>query len=259
MPRFLHGLAVLPLLLASGCATVHGEPEPHDPYEGFNRSMYRFNDTVDRAVLKPVAEFYDDAVPAPINTGVSNFFSNLDDVTVLINDLLQAKFRQAGSDFARISFNTTFGLFGLFDVASHMDLPKHNEDFGQTLGYWGVGSGPYLVLPFLGPSTVRDGTGTVASWYTEPLTSIEDPNTYWGAVALRAVDTRAELLRASRLLEQAALDPYVFTREAYLQLRRSRVYDGQPPQEELDIFEEEFDPTAPAPEGPAENQTTPTP
>lgn len=229
-------------LLLSGCATLNAPPEEHDPFEQVNRSVHRFNDALDRNLLKPVAEVYDDIVPGFVSTGVSNFFSNLDDVLVLINDVLQAKPGQAASDLSRIVWNTTVGLFGLIDVATPLDLPKHNEDFGQTLGYWGVNPGPYLVLPLLGPSTVRDGTGSLGSWYVDPMAEVSpDYATYWSAVAVDAVDTRAGLLGASRLLEQAALDPYVFTREAYLQHRRNLVYDGKPPPPDFDIFDEEFD------------------
>ncbi|MFA7619961.1 MAG: VacJ family lipoprotein [Thiohalomonadaceae bacterium] len=239
-------------VLLSGCATMHAPPEEHDPFEQVNRSVYRFNDAVDRNLLKPVAEVYDQVVPTFISTGVSNFFSNIDDVLVLVNDVLQAKPEQALSDFSRIVWNTTVGLFGLIDVATALDLPKHNEDFGQTLGYWGVNPGPYLVLPLLGPSTVRDGTGSAASWYLDPLADVSvDQAAYWSAVGLSAVDTRADLLGTTNLLEQAALDPYVFTREAYLQHRQNLVYDGKPPVPEFDIFEEGFedeeDPLFPGP------------
>ncbi len=233
-------------LLGSGCATVQ-VPDERDPFEGFNRAMYTFNDNFDKAILKPVATGYQKVVPEAVNNSISNFFSNLDDVVVLANDLLQLKFEQTISDLGRITFNTTFGLAGLFDVASHMDLPKHNEDFGQTLGRWGISSGPYLVLPFLGPSTLRDGIALPVDWAIDPLYDIEDNDTRWGAIGLKAVDTRAGLLRASRLLETAALDPYIFLRDAYLQRRQNLVYDGNPPQSAIDSFDpfsEEFDPLA---------------
>jgi phospholipid-binding lipoprotein MlaA len=227
-------------LLASGCATLQGPTEEKDPLESFNRAMFEFNDGFDRHIFKPVAEGYEAVVPAPVSNSISNLFSHLDDVVVIVNDLLQLKFEQTLQDLGRFTFNTTFGLFGLFDVASHMALPKHNEDFGQTLGRWGVGSGPYLVLPLLGPSTVRDGTGLLADWEVDPIAYIEDDPTRWGTIGLKAVDTRAGLLRASRILDTAALDPYVFLRDAYLQRRNNLVYDGAPPDSELD----EFDPFA---------------
>lgn len=236
-------IVYIPLLfvLTSGCASVSAPPPEHDPYERFNRTMYRFNDTVDRAILKPIAQGYEKVVPRPVDDSVTNFFSNLDDVVVTINDLLQGKFRQAGSDLSRLVWNTTVGLGGLFDVASHMGLPKHNEDFGQTLGVWGVESGPYIVLPFLGPSTFRDTAALPADWVSDPLYHYYDvdKNGYWKLKGLYYVDKRASLLRASRLVEQAALDEYTFMREAYLQRRQSLVYDGNPPQPDFDLFDED--------------------
>ena len=245
-------LLVLAALLLSGCATIDGPRDPRDPLESYNRAMYEFNDDFDRALFRPLAEGYDKVMPKPLNNGVSNFFSNLDDVVVLLNDLLQLKFKQGLSDLGRITWNSTVGLLGLIDVASHMDLPKHNEDFGQTLGYWGVGSGPYLVLPFLGPSSVRDSAGLVADWQVDLLAEVDSEDSRWGLIALNAVDTRAGLLRASRVLDSASLDPYSFMRDAYLQRRQSLVYDGSPPQEEeFDPFaEEEFDPLADPDEAP---------
>lgn len=214
-----------------GCAT---NGDRRDPLEPLNRGIYQFNDTVDKAVLKPVATGYKEAVPDPVRTAVGNFFSNLDDVLVLINDLLQFKLDQAASDFSRLVWNTTVGIAGLFDVASKMDLPKHNEDFGQTLGYWGVGNGPYLVLPILGPSTLRDTAGLAVDSHYDPLwqhTPVDERNT---AVAIHTVDTRSRLLDAEKILDEASLDPYVFLRDAYLQRRRGLVYDGNPPREKLD-------------------------
>jgi len=241
-------LLVLTSLIFSGCAGTPETRDAHDPLEGYNRTMYEFNDGFDRYLLKPVAEGYDAVMPNQINNSISNFFSNLDDLVVIVNDILQLKGDQALHDIGRFAFNSTFGLLGLFDVASHMGMPKHNEDFGQTLGHWGVDSGPYLVLPLLGPSTVRDTTGLVVDWQLDPIAQIEDTETRWGVIALKAVDTRAGLLRASRILDTAALDPYVFLRDAYLQRRNSLVYDGEPPQGEMEEFdpfaEEPFDPLA---------------
>lgn len=244
-PRPLFILLIF--LISSGCTSVPVADE-RDPFEGFNRAMYEFNDDLDRAIVKPLATGYQKVVPTPVSNSITNFFSNLDDVVVLINDILQLKFEQSLSDFGRITFNTTFGLGGLFDVASHMGLPKHDEDFGQTLGYWGVGSGPYLVLPFFGPRTLRDGLAIPVDWEANPLVNIKDNNTYWGAIGLKYVDVRAGLLRASRILDTAALDPYVFMRDAYLQRRQNLVYDGNPPRSEIDEFDpfsEEFDPLLP--------------
>ena len=236
MQTFIHRVAGIGLIVAatavlSGCAAP-GPTEEQDPLEGFNRAMYSFNDTVDKAILKPVAQGYDAVLPSPASKGVSNFFSNIDDVVVVFNDLLQFKFAQAAHDTGRIFFNTTVGLLGFLDVASGMELPKHHEDFGQTLGYWGVGNGPYLVLPFFGPSTARDTVGLVGDIYVDPVYDIKpDSDRFWTA-ALRTVDKRAGLLSASKVLKEAALDPYLFVRDAYLQKRRNDVYDGNPPAEE---------------------------
>ncbi len=228
MPRLL---LLLTLIALGGCATVNGSHDPRDPFEGFNRGVYAFNSDFDNKVAKPVAEGYQKVVPQTARTGVSNFFSNLDDVIVLVNDVLQLKGAKAASDFSRLAWNTTAGLFGLIDVATPMGLPKHNEDFGQTLGYWGVPSGPYLVLPFLGPSDFRDGTGDLVDYtQVDQLNRIKPYHpTRLAVEALGAVNTRTNLLRASNLLDQAALDPYIFMREAYFQRRRSEIYDGNPP------------------------------
>ncbi|MDR9436570.1 MAG: VacJ family lipoprotein [Thiohalophilus sp.] len=235
----LHVVLLAATLLISGCASTNGPADDgqSDPLEPYNRAMYKFNDTVDRAVLRPVAQAYKDTVPQPAQTGVSNFFSNLDDVWVMVNNLLQLKFEAAASDFSRVVWNSTVGLFGLIDVATPMGLPKHNEDFGQTLGHWGVGEGAYIVLPFLGPSTLRDTGGLIADWEYEPLQEIDDEEAYWSAVVLRAIDTRAGLLSASRMLEESGADPYTFMRDAYLQRRRSLVHDGNPPRTERPQFE----------------------
>jgi phospholipid-binding lipoprotein MlaA len=210
------------------------DEEDNDPFEGFNRAVYKFNDYFDRAILKPVAKGYDFITPNFIKKGISNVFRNLFEPTVIINDVLQGKFKQSASDTGRFVVNSTVGLLGLFDVAKHLNMPAHNEDFGQTLGVWGVKDGPYLVLPFFGPSSIRDGVGLVADWETDPVTYIEDNTARWGTRALRFVDTRAQYLGASEILEQAADDEYVFRREAYRQRRRNLVYDGNPPVRRFD-------------------------
>jgi phospholipid-binding lipoprotein MlaA len=215
-------------VLLSSCAAVTA-PDKRDPWESFNRSVYAFNDDFDRSIARPVSETYKDYTPDIVQTGVSNFFSNLDDVLVFVNDLLQFKFQQAAQDLTRFAFNTTAGLFGLIDVSSHMDLPKHHEDFGQTLASWGVGSGAYVMLPFLGPSTVRDTTGLVADWQIDPVYAISDTESRWSAIILRAIDTRTSLLEATRIMEKSGIDPYVFLRNAYLQHRTNLIYDGKPP------------------------------
>jgi len=222
-----------------GCAT---NGDPRDPLEPLNRGIYKFNDVVDKAVLKPVATGYKEAMPDPVRTAVGNFFSNLDDVLVLLNDLLQFKLDQAASDFSRLAWNTSIGIAGLIDVATPMELPKHNEDFGQTLGYWGVGNGPYLVLPFFGPSTLRDTVGTAVDMHFDPLVQHHPVPERNSGIAIHTVDTRARLFDAEKVLDEAAIDRYVFLRDAYLQRRRGLVYDGNPPREK---FEDDDDP-APA-------------
>jgi phospholipid-binding lipoprotein MlaA len=219
-------LALTCALSLAGCAS---NGDSRDPLEPFNRAMHSFNDGVDRVALKPLAQGYQAIAPRPVQTGVSNFYSNLDDVTVLANNLLQFKVEQAASDLLRISVNSTFGLLGLIDIATPMGLKKHNEDFGQTLGRWGVGSGPYLVLPFFGPSSFRDGVGLAADIATTDLVyQIEDIPTRNGTVAVRVISRRADLMEAKKAIEEAALDNYEFTRDFYLERREALVQDGRP-------------------------------
>jgi len=222
----------LSLSLLGGCASTGN---PRDPLEPINRVVYKFNDGVDTVLFRPAAEFYRFIVPEFARTGVSNFFSNLNDVIVLVNNLLQGKVTRAGSDLCRLIVNTTIGVLGLFDVATLMELEKHNEDFGQTLGYWGIGDGPYLVLPLLGPSSARDTVGWVGDFYAWPVTYVDDDRTRYILIGVRFISLRADLLEATRILETAALDPYEFVRDAYLQRRRNLVYDGKPPPDEDDI------------------------
>jgi len=226
------GLFIGILLLSSGCASMNGDN--NDPLESYNRAVYQFNRDFDRVYTKPIAKAYKKVMPAPISRGITNFFSNIYDVTVLVNDILQLKFGQAAQDSMRIFFNSTVGLAGFIDVATYMELPRHNEDFGQTLGYWGVPPGPYFVLPFLGPSTIRDSAGLAVDFsYFNPLFNL-DVATRNSLLVVDYIDIRANLLSAERLLKAAALDPYVFTREAYLQRRRNLVYDGNPPQTDME-------------------------
>jgi phospholipid-binding lipoprotein MlaA len=222
------------LFLVAGCATTGEERDPRDPWEGFNRGVYRFNDVFDEYLARPVARGYVKALHQEIRTRIGNFFANLADPLIGVNNFLQGKFEDGVNDWARFAFNSTFGILGLHDFASDAGLEKHNEDFGQTFGRWGAGTGPYLVLPFLGSSTVRDGVGTGADMWLDPMGEIQPDGVKYSLIALRVVNLRAELLEASRILEEAALDRYVFQRDAYLQRRRSLVYDGRPPREKLE-------------------------
>lgn len=217
----LSALAVL-----AGCATTPGNP---DPWQSYNRQAHAFNDALDKAVLKPVAEGYVKVVPGFAREGVGNFFDNLDDVGTSLNNLLQGKPGQAASDAGRFVVNSVLGVFGLWDVATPMGLEKHNEDFGQTLGVWGVPPGPYFVIPILGPSTARDAPARVVDpKYAYPY-FIEPEGLSWSLSALNFVQVRAQLLKAGRIVEEAAIDEYAFIRDAWLQRRRNQVYDGKPP------------------------------
>ena len=219
-------LALGVTVMLAGCAG----PNPRDPYESYNRAMFNFNDTVDTYALKPVATAYKNVTPSFVQTGVNNFFGNLSDAWSAVNNLLQGKGQDGMSDVARFALNSTLGIVGLFDIASEAGLPKHKEDFGQTLGVWGVESGPYLVLPLLGPSTVRDTVALPVDisgdiWRYKDPTNVRNIGT-----ALRVIDTRAGLLDASTLLEDAALDRYEFLRDGYLQRRESQIHpDGDGP------------------------------
>jgi len=226
--RLAAACAILSLGVLGGCASTN---DPRDPLEPLNRGVYKFNEGLDTMLVRPVAEMYQGVVPPIARTGVSNVYSNLNDVVVALNNLLQGKITEAVSDVGRILINTTAGLLGLFDVATPAGLEKHDEDFGQTLGYWGVGDGPYLVLPFVGPRNLRDTAGLFVDWETDPLLHFDPVRTRNQLWALRLVSRRAELLGASNLLSVAALDEYEFVRDAYLQRRRNLVHDGNPPRE----------------------------
>ncbi len=223
--------ALLGMGLITGCAT---SGNAKDPIEGFNRAMYAFNDGLDKAVIKPVAKGYDAVLPNPVRTGVTNFFGNIADLFIGVNNLLQGKVSDGGSDLGRVAVNTTVGVLGVFDVASGMGLEKHEEDFGQTFGRWGMGSGAYVVLPLLGPRTVRDTGGLVLDMATDPVAYIDHVPTRNTLLALRVINDRANLLPAEKVIEEAALDKYSYIRDAYLQRRRSLVYDGNPPREAED-------------------------
>ena len=216
-------------LQLAGCAS---NGDPRDPLEPMNRTIHDFNEGLDRMVMKPVAQGYQAVMPGFAETGVRNFFSNLSDVGILANDLLQFKLESSASDVLRIGFNSTFGFLGLLDIASEMGLHKHSEDFGQTLGRWGLSDGPYLVLPFFGASSFRDAAGLMVDLqYTDMLWYVDDIATRNQIWAVRAVSKRAELLEAKKAMDAAALDPYEFMRDFYLEYRRNQVYDGKPPAE----------------------------
>jgi phospholipid-binding lipoprotein MlaA len=228
-------LFLLASLLLTGCSTISGlsnYAQQKDPFESFNRGVYVFNDTLDKALIKPVAQGYSAVTPTPVKNMVNNFFSNLDDVVITVNDLLQFKFRQAASDGSRVAFNSTFGIFGLFNVVDKLE--KHNEDFGQTLGYWGVPSGPYLMLPFFGPSSIRDGTGRYADSFASVIGRTENMSARNRDWLAEGVNTRAGLLEGEKVLDEAVIDRYSFIRDAYLQRRQSLVYDGNPPRQKFD-------------------------
>lgn len=221
--KFLTLITICMITLMTGCASV----DNRDPLEGFNRGVYKFNDVSDKAVFKPIAGAYKAVMPSPVRSGVNNFFTNLKTFVTTINQVLQFKFNKAAESAGRFVINSTIGIAGLFDVASKQGIPLYKEDFGQTLGYWGVGNGAYLMLPFFGPSTLRDATGLVADTMTiDPLGYVDDPRTRNILVGTKFIDTRASFLPGSDLLDEAALDSYTFMRDAYLQRRANQVADG---------------------------------
>ena len=232
-------LLILALLFVPSCSTTQGTQ--HDPFEPMNRAVFKFNETIDENVLRPIAETYRDVIPNPVQSGVANFFSNIGEINTVVNDVLQLKFGQAGYDLTRFAINTTIGVFGIFDVATHLGMKRNKEDFGQTLGYWGISPGPYIVLPFFGPSTIRDAPSLYVDLKTnESISPVhtelhhEERQT---ASGLEIVDIRARLLRATKILETAAKDPYVFVRESYLQKRKNLVNDGKNTEDfEIDVL-----------------------
>ncbi len=230
-------LASLTVLLQA-CAVTSPYEEASDPLEGMNRVIYRFNDTLDRNLTKPIAERYQAYVPSPVRTGVSNFFGNIYEPIVIVNDLLQWKPQQTISDTMRFGFNTVFGVAGLIDVSSSWGLEKHHEDFGQTFGTWGFGEGWYLMLPFLGPSTVRDTAGLPPAWLMEPVNIETGGRVRLAWYSLFVVSKRAGLLSASRILDAGSVDAYLQLRTAYRQKRWFEIYDGNPP--EPDFFDDEL-------------------
>jgi phospholipid-binding lipoprotein MlaA len=227
MNAVLKRLSIVVLAVAiTGCATGRN---PQDPFEGYNRTVFSFNDGLDRIAIKPVATVYRDVLPQFVQTGVGNFFGNIGDVWTAVNNLLQGKVEDGLNDFMRVAVNSTLGFGGLLDIGSEAGLQKHREDFGQNLGRWGVTSGPYVVLPLLGSSTLRDTAATPLDYYGDLWTYKDPVNVRNMGTAVRLIDLRASVLSASSLIEDAALDRYEFVRDAYLQRRQSRIYDGDVP------------------------------
>ncbi len=225
-PARRFAVAVLLTTALAGCATTPAT-NPKDPFEKFNRAMFTFNDTLDQVAVKPVATAYKTVLPSFVQRGVGNFFSNLNDVWSGANNFMQGKAEDGLSDFSRFLVNSTFGVVGLIDVATEVGLRKHSEDFGQTLGYWGVPSGPYLMLPLLGPSTLRDTAVLPIDWKGDLWTYKDPVNVRNIGTAVTQIDQRAALLDASNLMEEAALDRYEFIRDGYLQRRQNKVFDGE--------------------------------
>lgn len=218
--------AACAVALLAGCASSGNRK---DPIEGFNRAMYSVHEGIDTVVLKPVAKGYDYVLPSPVQTGVTNFFANIGDLAISVNSLIQGKPGDALSDLGRFAINSTIGLLGILDVATEAGLEKHDEDFGQTFGRWGVDEGAYVFIPFFGPRTARDTVGLVFDIWADPVANIDHVPTRNTALAIRAINTRADLLPADKVIEEAALDKYAYIRDAYLQRRVKQVYDGNPP------------------------------
>lgn len=239
----LKSLALAGLMagVLAGCAT---SGNPKDPIEGFNRAMFAFNEGLDAAIIKPVATGYEAVLPSPVRTGVTNFFGNIEDVFIGVNNLLQGKLPQAVSDLGRVVINSTIGILGLIDIASEAGLEKHDEDFGQTFGRWGVGNGAYVVVPVFGPRTVRDTVGLVLDVATDPVAQHRPRRTRDVALVLRAINDRANLLPADKVVEEAALDKYSYMRDAYLQRRRNLIHDGNPPRESEARYDGDLTPLA---------------
>jgi len=236
--RVLAVAAIAASLVLGGCATVQqargGPGQKLDPWESWNRKVFAFNEDLDKYVLKPVATGYSKVVPQPVRRGVDNFFANAADAWSAVNNILQGKGQAAFEDVVRVTTNSFFGIGGIFDVASEIGIERHKEDFGQTLGRWGFGAGAYIVWPLLGPSTVRDSIAMPLDRAASPALLINDGQAQVGLTVLQIVNTRANLLGASQVLDDIALDKYTFLRDAYLQRRRSLVYDGNGPDADAD-------------------------
>ena len=230
-----HYIAILAVILLSGCATTGNHPQ--DPFEGFNRAMFQVHEGVDMVLLKPVAKAYDTVTPDLVQTGVTNFFSNISDVWIAVNNLLQGKGGDGMSDIGRVLVNSTIGIVGIFDVASEMGMEKHAEDFGQTLGKWGVDPGPYFYWPIIGPRTTRDTFGWAVDSYMDPLWYFEGVPTRNTLIGVHFIDMRASLLPTDKIIDEAAFDKYSYIRDAYLQNRISEINDGNVPIEGRDDSE----------------------
>lgn len=214
--------------ILAGCAT---SGNPKDPIEGFNRAMFAFNEGLDTVIIKPVATGYDNVLPGPVKTGVTNFFGNIADLFIGVNNVLQGKVADGVSDLGRVVVNSTIGLLGVLDIATEMGMEKHNEDFGQTFGRWGVGDGAYVVLPVFGSRTARDTVGLVLDVAADPVANVDHVRTRNSLLAVRLVSDRANLLPADKVIEEAALDKYSYVRGAYLQRRKNLIHDGNPPRD----------------------------
>lgn len=228
---FTLATAIAGALALSGCAAFRAAA-PGDPLEPVNRGIYSFNNTFDHYLFKPIAKGYDAVVPVPVKTGVSNVFQNAADAQSMVSDVLQLKGQKFNDDFGRVMINTTIGLGGIFDLATPMGIERGNEDLGQTLGYWGLGAGPYLVIPFLGPSSLRDAAARYPEGLYDPVSLVSSVPVRNSLMGARVVDARVGLFPAEALMNQAALDRYTFLRSAYLQRRQSLVLDGKRPKEE---------------------------
>ncbi len=241
---------LLATALCSSCSTMpkvdNGNSDngvvikDNDPWESYNRKMFAFNQKVDKSVLIPAARGYKRVVPGPVRTGISNFFLNLEEPVTIVNDLLQGKFVQASKDTTRFLINSTLGLAGIVDIASDLNLDKHDEDFGQTFAVWGIGSGPYVELPFLGTSNVRDSIGLLGEIvYFDPIDNQVSSKTEYALIALEVIDLRSQYLGSEKVFNQQ-LDPYLYVRDAYTQRRRNQIYDGNPPLDDTFFDEDEL-------------------
>lgn len=236
--RYRMALVLGMAIVIAGCASAT-KNDPRDPWEGWNRGVQSFNDGLDDYFMKPVSTGYQWITPEFVDRGVTNFFSNVEDINVVVNDMLQGKFMQSGMDTGRFLVNTSLGIGGFVDVASMIDLPKHEEDLDQTLGSWGIPSGPYVVLPLIGPSTPRGALGLAGDTAANPLNWVSPGAVGFGSGTLKTIDMRADLLSSSKIADEASVDRYEFIRNAYFQQRNYRIHDGNPPME--DDIEKQMD------------------